>query len=88
VQGCLPLLQWPDHTRRFLKRNLRSEGLLEHVRTIIKAPCMPSLAIALDAFWRQRTGLVIDPKLETASTAVLLSYVFGWSTSTTNVLCC
>jgi hypothetical protein len=48
---------------------------------------MPSLAIALDAFLRQWTGLAINPKLKTAFAAVLLSYVFGWRTSTTNVLC-
>jgi hypothetical protein len=86
VQGGLPPLQWPDHTRRFLRAESTVRRTSRTYAPSVKAPFMPSLAIALDAFLRRRTGSVIDPKLETASAAVLLSYVFGWRASTTNVL--
>lgn len=64
VQGGLPPSQWPDHTRRFLRAESTIRRTSGAHAPAVKAPFMPSLAIALDAFLRQRTGSVLIQSLK------------------------
>jgi hypothetical protein len=87
VQGTLPELCWPRFTQQFLKAETtvrRKEGSKP---STVKAPFMPRVAMALDAWLlASRTTFSRDLKLEHATAAILLSYVFGWRASTVAAL--
>lgn len=87
VQGCLPELHWPRLTRYFLKAETTVRRAVGTDTPSVKAPFMPRIAIALDA-WLLASGTISprDLQLEHATAAILLSFVFGWRASTTAAL--